>query len=248
MIWYRHWLEIRLRVWIGIAVALLFGLFYPIALHGEFTWFAQSGRIGDMPMGWVRMSDFVGVLKPNVLIPWGIHTWFATLAAWLAQTPLLGDGIHAQSSGGLSSGGTLTSLTLAFPLSRHKMVWTRLVAGFGGVAAILMTALLVESVVLLVTGRPVPWQAMLTSSLLAALATLPGQAFLSLMLLIGNMGLASLLSFIPAFLSIPLLEVAVWPASSGMPFPWIRMTWILLTLLFFTWLSMTVAMHREFER
>jgi hypothetical protein len=116
------------------------------------------------------------------------------------------------------------------------------------VVAILMTALLFEFVVLLVTGRSVPWQAMLTSSLLAALATLPGQAFLSVIVLVGDIGLASLLSFVAAFLSIPLLEVAVWPASSGMPFPWIRMTWILLTLSLFTWLSMTVAMHREFER
>ena len=58
------------------------------------------------------------------------------------------------------------------------MVWTRLVAGFTGVTAILMTAALVEFVVLLVKGRSVPWQAMLTSSLLAALAMLPGHAFL----------------------------------------------------------------------
>jgi hypothetical protein len=117
MIWYRHWLVIRFRVWIGIAAALLFGLFYPIALHGEFGWFAQSGRIEGMPMGWVRMSDFVGVLKPNVLIPWGIHTWFATQAAWLAQMLLVGGGIYAQCGGFASgrTGATLTSLTLAFP-------------------------------------------------------------------------------------------------------------------------------------
>ncbi len=83
------------------------------------------------------------------------------------------------------------------------MVWTRLVAGFGGVAAILITALLFEFLVLLVTGRSVRWQAMLISSLLAALATLPGQAFLSLILLTGNMGLASLFSFVIGLLSIP---------------------------------------------
>jgi hypothetical protein len=248
MIWYRHWLEIRSRVWIGMALALAFGLLYPIALHGEFGWFYQTGRIFRMPQGWVVISDFVGHLKPELLIPWGIHTWFATWVAWVAQLFFVGDGIHAQFSGVLTSGVTLTSVTLAFPLSRRRMVWTRLVAGFGGVAAILMTALLFEFVVLLVTGRPVPWQAMLASSLLAAVATLPGQAVLSVIVLVGDIGVASLLSFVAAFLSIPLLEVAVWPVSSGMPFPWARMTWILLTLLFFAGLSMVVATNREFER
>ncbi len=71
------------------------GLTFSVPRGGEFGWFAQSGRIGNMPMGWVRMSDFVGVLKPNVLTPWGIHTWFATVAAWVAQMLFVGDGIHA---------------------------------------------------------------------------------------------------------------------------------------------------------
>jgi hypothetical protein len=142
MIWYRHWVELRDKsLWLAPLV-LLSGTF-PMFRASNFGHSdPQFQQFLGTPLAQSIGADnlFVWAAFVNLILPLG-----PTMAVWLAGTGIL------------ILGQPVSSIyTLTLPVSRSRLIWTRLLAG--SALAILATALALTIgwAVLQVQGRGVP--------------------------------------------------------------------------------------------
>lgn len=149
MIWYRHWLEMRkgllfmagLWLFVGLTVTEPFNSLRVDSWHSfsdplgqELTEMRLGQAIGDEVLVW---AEFAGRILPFTLM--------ATLV-------LAGSGLRSL----LSVFDTSAIYTLTLPISRTRLVWTRLVAALGAtvLAGLLVSA--ASSAILLARGYSVP--------------------------------------------------------------------------------------------
>ena len=201
MIWYRHWLEMRT----GLAVMAGLGLFVGLTVTGPFhsLEFGQElvetrlgQAIGDQVLVW---AEFAGRILPFIFV--------ATLA-------LAGAGFDTF----LHPSGASATYTLTLPVSRIRLICTRLVAALGMtvLAGVLLSA--AGAAVLVVRGYSVPFVPVAQSfaigvTLAAALLAVAGV----LVTRIGNRW--AWLAFMALFLAtmLPISYIVAGPARGDVP-------------------------------
>lgn len=181
-IWYRHWLELRRVVVILCALAVVAALGYGLAVAGAAGYFARSGRLTNEIARYEALREMVPA--PD-LVPWAVHTLVVGFFALFATMLFQGTGIDAVDANTTAFSGRHPSVyfTASLPLSRERLVGSRLAAAVGGVAIVLFVSLLAHLLALLLIGQPIPFIAMTKTSLMGvvlALALIAVGAYVSL--------------------------------------------------------------------
>jgi hypothetical protein len=163
-LWYRHWLDLRSGFYASVVFVGLMAVGYAVAVYGVLDFYGDTGRYAREVMQYRPILESA----PERLIPWILHAQFMTLFALLAPLMLHGSGYASQQRRGVvGADHPSVGFTLTLPVSRFKMVKTRLGAGAAALAALLTASLAGHVVALLVLGKPIAAGPMTATTVLA---------------------------------------------------------------------------------
>jgi hypothetical protein len=184
-LWYRHWLDLRSGFYTAAAFVVLMIVVYAFAVYGITTFYRDTG-------GYARqIIKFKPTLEsaPERLIPWLVHAQHMTLLGLLAPLMLHGSGYASQQRRGVvGSDHPSVAFTLALPVPRFEMVWTRLAAGAAALAGLLSLACAGHLIALLLLGHPVALGPIAVSMLLAIVLGVAVLTIVSLIALLAKGG------------------------------------------------------------
>jgi hypothetical protein len=164
MIWYRHWLELRIPVLLLCSASLGALLSIVVGAYAVGVYSATSGKLAT------KLAPFRDVF-PSVngseLIPLASHLVVAFWIALLAATMFAAGDLGALTGRSKASVHPSIYYTVSLPLSRSDQLLTRIAAALGSLAAVLVFALGVHVFALLILRQAVPLGGMAGTTLLA---------------------------------------------------------------------------------
>lgn len=183
--WYRYWLELRLPLLIAVAGIAVSAWKYASAIGARFAQLQADG-VAD---GLRQFESLVPPMGPEWVIVWGTHAGLcltvAMMLPWIVSGTGIGDTSFASSFSDPTrwptSRGTL--YTLSLPMSRFRLIWTRLTALALATLVVFGVQLAAHVGVLLVLGHAAPVWPMAAASLASALLCVTFIAILSLVLI-----------------------------------------------------------------
>jgi hypothetical protein len=187
-LWYRHWLELRPMVTVyGIVVAIM-AMLYPVFLHSASQYLEQTGRFaGEI----VALGPVADQVPRTTVVPWALHVTFVSF--WVPFLPFLcygsGLGLKDWRAGSQAS----TTFTLSLPVSPMEVVLTRIAAAAAVPAFLIALLLAVNSMWVVISGRPLPLWLMTIASLRAAVLMTTALACFSMFAVILGERVTSLL-------------------------------------------------------
>jgi hypothetical protein len=197
VIWYRHWLEMRRTVLMCVVGALVLS---PIYYQREL----RDPRPG---------IDFTGMFAPlEALTPFldaaqikavARHTEISWVAILFLSFLLAGDGLRVIDRGSLARLPSATQFTLALPITRRRVVLSRIAATYATTVVILGMMMIANVLALMAAGQPVPLGPMLLVSGFASLLILFWSTVFVLVSAIVGAGWGMAVAGITMLLSVP---------------------------------------------
>ena len=192
MIWYRHWLEMRATVLASVGTAIIGSLFFVRNLVAESGYgdLVAPIRRGDTtpPFGpLLSLTDSLSVSQINLISSHATFSWYVVL---LLTYVLSGDGLRVISRWtGMGLPGA-TQFTLSLPVSRRRVVVTRIVTSYVVGALALLAIAATNAAAFSFTPHAVPLQQLLLVSAFGTLLVLFWSSFLVLLTVIVGQGWA----------------------------------------------------------
>lgn len=152
MIWYRHWLELRTTaLMLTSAAAALGPLYFRSELFDPRPAFQPHPIFGPL-------QSLTSSLDVQQFTAVGRHVEFMWFAVLCGSLFLAGDGLRTFSNqfGRTGLVTTTAQYTLSLPISRRRVVTTRLLAGYAIACIALTVSLLANTAALLMLDRSVP--------------------------------------------------------------------------------------------
>jgi len=216
VIWYRHWLELRRPLALLLALAVVAGFFFAENLGDE------VGRlsVGDEPLRRGIARDFgplLSVMTPTQTVALAMHAQSTVYLVLLAVLVLAGNGLHIMdvSDGGWGGGATLpvraAPYTLSLPLSRARLIVTRVAAGYAAGVLFFALSLLVHRLVISAAGHDVPLLPMIMISVFASVMMVFWSTMLGMLTWMFGAGFGLFLTLIVALFS----SIAVFKGMAG---------------------------------
>lgn len=179
MIWYRHWLELRVGMLIACAPVGYVLWKFQDALARNLEQLAAGG----VPATLRTFGAFVPAMGSEAVLIWGSHAfnslWLAMLLPWM----FAGSGLGASMSN-ITLASPSAPFTLSLPLSRRRLLWTRLAAGAAVASVVFVVHLAIQVGILALSGHAVPFWWMALASLIAAALSAISITVLSVFLLL----------------------------------------------------------------
>jgi hypothetical protein len=192
-VFYCHWLELRIPLWIMCSVVLIAAVGYGFAVVGAAGYFATSGRLTSEV---ARYEAIRQMGAGPALIPAAVHALLAAFFGLWSSASFVGGGFGGAAGARQNSSRHPSAyFTASLPLSRAAVQLTRLAAGFGGLLAVLGLSLVFHVIVLLVIQQPIPIAAMAGTTLMAAVGGLGLMASVGLVTAISSGVLSGLVMF-----------------------------------------------------
>ena len=200
MIWYRHWLEMRAAVMAAVGTAAIGSLFYVRDLiasdDGNLVTRVDRGLFAPL----LSLTDSLGAAQINLIAFHEEFTWYAIL---MLSYVLSGDGLQVMSRWTGLGLPCATQFTLALPVSRRRVVITRIVASYAvGALALFVIAATIASRFAM-TPHPVPLQQLLLASAFATLLVLFWSSMFVLLTVIVGQGWGTAVTTVAMLLSTP---------------------------------------------
>ena len=240
MIWYRHWLELRSTAVGLIAAAAVLGPFY---LRRELL---DPGPYRGNGYEANLLRPLIDSLEPLQLTALERHLEFLWFAILFGSLFLAADGlrIFTNQFGRTGLVTTTAQYTLSLPVSRHRVVLTRIAAGYLLGAVALTLALAANVVVLKLFDRGVPFVPMLLATGFATLVILFWICILISMLVIAGSGWGVALTLIGMLFGSP---VAMWgmSAAAGGTLGWPLLLLFVVVLLVAVYVSVAIVAGEE---
>lgn len=206
MIWYRHWLELRWRLPWVLAGGVLLGLW------------PQDGL-------WDNMHRWPG---DTASVPADSAAWFSFVSrAWLLSfmgaIVLSGNGFRTWYMDSVGPSDVSLAFTLSLPLSRTRLMWTRMIGSWVAVAGALAAATLTQFAWLSLAGQPVPVSALTASAAMLAVAAAAWVVVCAALLMPTRL-VWGVLAYVPAVLVCsPLTISAATTWTAGGRSPWLAL-------------------------
>ena len=240
MIWYRHWLELR-SVAVGlIAAAGVLGPFYFRRELLEPGAYRGNGYEANL------LRPLIDSLEPLELTALGQHLEFLWLAILFGSMFLATDGLRTFTNqfGRTGLVTTTAEYTLSLPVSRRRVVLTRIAAGYLLGAVALTLALTANVVALKVFDRAVPFVPMLIATGFATLVVLLWICVLISMIAIAGGGWGMFLTLICMVFGSPM---AMWgmSAAAGGTLGWPLLLLFVVVLAFAVYVSVAIVTAEE---
>lgn len=203
MIWYRHWLEMRAAALASVGTAVVGSLFYVrglVAASGSSDLVSPIRR-GDTtpPFGpLLSLTDSLSVEQINLISLHALFSWYSII---LMSFVLSGDGLKVVSRSTLLTLPSATQFTLSLPVSRRRVVVTRIVASYGLGALTLFTIAVTNAVAFSFTSHAVPLEQLLLASAFGTLLVLFWSSMLVLLGVIIGQGWGAAVTLIAMLLS-----------------------------------------------
>jgi hypothetical protein len=207
VLWYRHWLELRSNALTLIGAAAVLG---PVYFRRE-LFEPRPFRAGFMSEPLLPLITSFDALQVSALQRHLEFMWFAIL---FVSMMIAGDGlrIFTNQFGRTGLVTTPAQYSLSLPVSRRRIVMTRLAAGYALAALVLMVSLMANAAALLAFDRAVPIVPMLLATAFATVVILFWTCVIVTMLVIAGPGWGMSLSVIGMLFGSP---VAVYGMSSA---------------------------------
>jgi hypothetical protein len=179
MIWYRHWLELRVPVLVASLGAVVSAWRYAGAIVDGLS----RLEAGTAPVVFRSFEALVPAMGPDGVLVWGTHAAYSFTLAMLVPFVMAGTAIGGPFfiSGRFAPSWREAPFTLSLPVSRFRLIWTRLAVA--GLATLLVFAiyLFAHAAVLFSIGQVVPWGPMVAVSFAAATLSMAWTALVTLM-------------------------------------------------------------------
>jgi hypothetical protein len=166
--WYRHWLEMRIIVWICCAMTMITAIGFGFVVYNAPGYFATTGKLITQVARYEAMREMAG--GPE-LTGAAFHALITAFVALWATCGLSGYATPL----GMPSSLRMTSprhasiyFTLSLPVSRRMLFFSRTIAALGGLTFVLAASLLAHVLVLLLIRQPVPLPAMVGTTMMGA--------------------------------------------------------------------------------
>ena len=230
MIWYRYWLEVRLRLWMLAVIAVWIGASVP-------NW-VYLRPLGQDMLG-TSLAQSIG--RQSLLV-WVAFAERLSFLAWVAAFCLIGNGLRTVWIKRDSS----ACYTLTLPVSRERLVWTHQAGSW--IAALCASALMLagQCAILRVQGRGIPFVPLAVSAAFGAIFLIAWITVLS--------ALASVMhEFLALLGSLPVYLISMrWVTSTATSFPaygeipWISVAALLVITALAMAFSLTQSRIQEF--
>ncbi len=156
MIWYRHWLEVRWGLVILVGALVLFGEASPFSVDfSAVTDLRESDPVGR----YLLVAQAAHAMTRGELLAWSSYAEQVWIHFVLA-------GLFTAGLGYVSTthpGGHSVFYTLALPISRVRLIGTRLAASFFAAVLSMVFGLGQYAVTLAWQERPIPWPELIES-------------------------------------------------------------------------------------
>ncbi len=179
MIWYRHWLELRVPLLVASLGVVVSAWRYAGAIADGLSLLAA----GESPAIFRSLETLVPVMGLEGVLVWSTHAAYSFTLAMLVPFLLAGAGVNGQHffGGSLTPSWRTALFTLSMPVSRFRVIWTRLAAAGVGILFVFAIYLGVHAAILVALGQGVPWGPLIAVSFAAALLSMAWTALVSLM-------------------------------------------------------------------
>jgi hypothetical protein len=190
VIWYRHWLEMRVSVLAAVGTAIIGSLFYirDLVAASGYGDLVSPVRRGDTtpPFGpLLSLTDSLSVEQINLISFHSLFSWYAIL---LMSVVLSGDGLRVVSRWTGLGLPSASQFTLSLPVSRRRLVTTRLVSFYAVSVLVLFAIAATNAIAFSLTPHAVPLEQLLLASAFATLLALFWSSLLVLITVIVGQG------------------------------------------------------------
>ncbi len=179
MIWYRHWLELRIAILVASLGAVVSSWKYAGAIADGLL----KLDAGTSPTIFRLFEGLVPTMGPEGVLVWGTHATYSFTLAMLVPFAFAGAGIGVQDffSSSLMPSWRTAFFTLSLPVSRFRLLWTRLATAAVATLLVFAIYLFAHVAILFSLGQVAPWAPMIAVSFAAALLAMAWTALVSLM-------------------------------------------------------------------
>lgn len=208
MIWYRHWLELRVPIAIASLGAIVSAWKYDRALADGLRLLEQGGS----PFIFRQLDMLLPTMGPEWVLVWGMHAAYSFTLAMFVPFVLAGAGLaEPAASYGLGDTRQIAArsagFTLSLPVSKFHVISTRLASASVAIVIVFAVYLGAHVGVLFASGLAVPFVAMAAVSLAAAVLAVAWTALASLIQMFHP--IVYLAFIIPMLLTVPISRAAM---------------------------------------
>jgi hypothetical protein len=230
MIWYRYWLESRVRLVALAVIALGIGASTP-------DW-AKSGQIAPELLG-TGLAQSIG---RESLLDWIAFSAQMSFFAWAAAFCLMGNGLRTA----WLKRDASACYTLTLPVSRERLIWTHHAGGWIAALCAAALTLLAQCAILLSQGRGIPLVPLAVSAAFGAIFLIAWIAVLSALASVMHEFWALLLSLPGYLMSMRWVTSTATAFPAYGEFPWISMAALLTITALALAFSLSQSRVQEF--
>jgi hypothetical protein len=153
----RNWIKALAGLVAGGALFFLFILYSPLMREQKLEWV-----IDQLP----KYADRIAVMGKEGYLIWTSHVWASAFVTFFGSLAL---GVASEKT---PSRKRASYFTLSLPISRTRLVSTRIAAGLGATCAANLLLLMLDAIMTILTGHRVPWTDLLLTTAGATLSAL----------------------------------------------------------------------------